>query len=105
MTTPRHTPGPWTAKPDYEGSGDWLIWYLYEGRPQTIGSVYEMADREQAPANAHLIAASPDLYDAGLTVQAVLEGIANTRPLDAWQEAALKDFQVAMRKAEGKETT
>ena len=66
MSKTSHTPGPWPIKP----TGDFKRIVIGDGLVDGPGG-YEVAevysddcDRDEAMANAHLIAAAPDLYAA-----------------------------------------
>lgn len=50
-----HTPGPWTAEPDAEDDGFWQVWHD-EG-----GTGFAVACGIGSKANAHLIAAAPEM--------------------------------------------
>jgi hypothetical protein len=52
-----HTPGPWETSPS-----DWII-RGYDAHPVTAID-YAVTPRAEADANARLIAAAPDLYEA-----------------------------------------
>jgi len=61
----KHTPGPWT----YELNDDIGIWMIGCKDDDNFASVYIIVEDDPAgvplyEANAHLIAASPDLLDA-----------------------------------------
>jgi hypothetical protein len=58
MTETKWTPGPWTA---YDFGADWWVANSTDdsGPMLRVGSWHE-----QREANAHLIAAAPDLYEA-----------------------------------------
>lgn len=65
MSKSSHTPGPWAVE-DHDGK-TWVVaycgdddpWFVCEPEP-FIGP----GTTDRAPANAHLIAAAPDLYAA-----------------------------------------
>jgi len=58
-----HTPGPWEVGYDPEDYEDCQsVWYFTQ--PPNEGAGAEIAGRICEPANAHLIAASPDLLEA-----------------------------------------
>jgi hypothetical protein len=76
MAETKHTPGPWNlSKPDVESGNtdDYLIWVPAElGRYEIVervgGQVYdhgtgEYLDYSEVEANAHLIAAAPELLE------------------------------------------
>ena len=56
--TSKHTPGPWTAEKDYES--DWII----NGANGSLLAIIEGWTDEIDKADAHLIAAAPEMYEA-----------------------------------------
>lgn len=60
MTELNYTKGEWEAILPKEGNGYWKI--ICEG--VEIGVLYNAVTDEKLEANAHLIAASPDMYEA-----------------------------------------
>ena len=70
MTKQKHTPGPWILGHEL-GDGFSIVRQLYPSNPQllpvaiaTFTKNYNTENEDVAKANAHLIAASPDLLDA-----------------------------------------
>lgn len=63
MSEVDYTPGPWEAD-DNEGFGVWKIYGARDvhGGGRTLAEVH--GDSGETDANAHLIAAAPDLLDA-----------------------------------------
>ena len=64
MTESEHTQGPWNA-PLLNGETTGLVW-ADEPYGGVIASVHQLAKKDfgTTTANAHLIAAAPDLFDA-----------------------------------------
>lgn len=99
----KHTPGPWRIVEDGGFRG---IFHLGTGRKvaAVIGSIRE---GEHIEANAHLIAAAPDLLEALRKVSAALEAVYEsemewTGEWDMLPPDALEMAKAAIRKAEGK---
>ena len=84
MTTPRHTPGPWSAMaplpPSYDDHGYRLIANVsknaavYCQRDAVLKDEYGRKIQAQDEANARLIAAAPDLLKACKDALAKLDG-------------------------------
>jgi hypothetical protein len=102
------TPGPWRVKPIASNEGGCRSIQHYVERNTNARNAWYglattdgLADDEQDAANANLIAAAPDLYDALIVAQAVLRG-------DGMTKSALVDaltaVNAALRKAEGRST-
>lgn len=67
MTEPKFTPGPWKKNQGtIEGAGGQQIASLYSFRyhPDIIEAGAQLKVEENEEANAHLIAAAPELYEA-----------------------------------------
>lgn len=66
MNEPRFTKGPWRVNDDNDQIGD--VWSVPENKPvamaQITGPVKRREDHSERIANAHLMAAAPDLYEA-----------------------------------------
>jgi len=60
MAEQKHTPGPWVFNGPSVTNGDPTL----NGGRYNIASVYGFMDDDDGEANARLIAASPDLYEA-----------------------------------------
>ena len=88
---PKHTPGPWLAK-RAEGGG-YFEWYVgRDGENRSIAEdIADPVTRDPSEANAHLIAAAPDLLEA-------LKAATSFPLSDSWVPAAL----AAIAKAEGR---
>ena len=91
---PKHTPGPWFAK--RAGDGGYFEWYV--GRDGENCSIAEdIADpmtRDPSEANAHLIAAAPELLEA---LKMMLEG-----GLEGPTPQAIETALATIAKAEGR---
>jgi uncharacterized cupin superfamily protein len=72
--TAKHTPGPWTVQKHHHAAGDlwltvlrgaWDVTHNHASRPEVIAdAAYSAMSDEENEANAHLIAAAPDLLAA-----------------------------------------
>lgn len=103
------TPGPWLAD-DNEGFGAWNIWNGHAPSGASTGRVLAnvFGDSAEAEANAQLISAAPDLFNAGgafafnlgaeLTDATQIGQILGT-PIYAGE---IRRLNAAMRKAEGR---
>jgi hypothetical protein len=91
---PKHTPGPWFAK--RAGDGRYFEWYVGRdgGNCSIAEDITDPVTRDPSEANAHLIAAAPDLLEAlKMMMEGGLEG-----PTSQATETAL----AAIAKAEGR---
>lgn len=97
-----HTPGPWTAGKPFEGhvvGGDRFVCSTmghYDGRSET---------REENVANAHLIAAAPDLLASLRVLVGVYVALVNSGDCGNWNpetEPQVIEARAAITKAEGK---
>lgn len=92
----KHTPGPWTV--EHHG-GSYHIFGADDARVGTYGSVHP--HQKEAPDNARLIAATPELLEA---LSEVKEWIGNWDPNfthdDEWPATAQK-IRAAIAKATG----
>ncbi len=102
------TPGPWKIRECYS-NGEPVEWAVESRHPEhsgLIASVYMTVDNdEQDAANARLIAASPDLYEALKGVLARLNS--HTSSIESCDlpeetEDAIEQARAAIEKAEGK---
>lgn len=87
-----HTPGPWEKEPE-AGRGAWIKGANDEWAALACGDT-----DESARANAHLIAAAPDLLEALRVLLAYLP--ADEDAVDPQQHAALRAARAAIAKAE-----
>lgn len=78
-TTARFTPGPWQAIRSDPAEGADVWWIVAGGGNQEteLGSFQGGWPAERREANAHLVAAAPDLYDAAASLEAAEEAHAN----------------------------
>ena len=93
MSEPKFTPGRWA--PYFAGPDD--TWVISQGAIAKIASRGTATDTEELDANAHLISAAPDLYEA-------LEQILDDMGEDGLCvcPAAKRLAQAALAKAEGR---
>lgn len=107
-TTPTYTPGPWQVNPRMEGhvfAGDVLI-------AGCMGHSRNFDDnglREQQIANARLVAAAPDLYEALKAIEADPHGcpMCDSGKLrnpdkEHWDRCGYPKLAAALAKAEGR---
>jgi len=89
---PKHTPGPWLAK--RADGGGYFEWHVgRDGENCSIAEdITDPVTRDPSEANAHLIAAAPDLLDA-------LKAATSLPLSHSWVPAAL----AAIAKAEGRD--
>lgn len=106
-TKSKHTPGPWrmikwsgsinVSTPD-NGFGtqpQWKIWdENWQGNPKTV--------RDEAIANAALIAAAPELLEHGKIAVSILRFFEQKRYLEACDVEVLRNLEATIQKAEGK---
>lgn len=88
MPTKSFTPGPWDASKFI--NGDFRINYGDQGR--WLGLVYfdgDVSDRSRSKANAHLIAAAPELYESLEDVLGLVTPEFEQCPMVAFAKAAL----------------
>jgi len=96
VTAPRFTPGPWRNCPTNRGH------MIGGGRPGYLAEVRECCEDSERKANAHLISAAPDLYEA---VQGFVDLLPRLGILPAEGAPIAKAFDranAALRRAEGK---
>jgi len=93
-----HTKGPWTPCPHKTGGRRDQWWVVpEEDRPLiSLLNIYEGLETEQE-ANAHLIAAAPDLLEALEVVMESFDDISDENLLFDWQ----RDARRAITKAKG----
>jgi len=61
MTNSTHTPGPWVIYDERAAHGSRLI---YSSSEYGVGEVWDINNNGENKANAHLIAAAPELLEA-----------------------------------------
>lgn len=89
-----HTPGPWVAICPAEG---WDGWWVEAAGEQHIAEVTGYQSDPVRRANAHLIAAAPDLLAA---CEAALEAIRGDADID-WMLNVERQLRTAIAKARG----
>ena len=88
MSEAKHTPGPWRTGTDEDAH------VIYDDNLDAIAdTLRDDGDAETERANAHLIAAAPDLL-------AVVEALRGPLPVDPANIAALLDWAIAKAKGE-----
>ena len=97
-----HTPGPWNISTDGEAAG-----VIYALRGFEWDDICVITPRCEAAANAHLIAAAPDMLEALEEVVALTENL-QVCPfcgcvLDHRPDCLSHEIDAAIRKARGKE--
>lgn len=95
MGEPKHTPGPWMVLPPAEWEGDDGEWI--------VRSVARCGRGKFSEANAHLIAAAPDLLAALKDADLALDRT-GARPFIVHGVRVGEIIDAAIAKAEGKET-
>lgn len=102
-----HTPGPWTFEEIGESAARDLrlqtpaFWIVGDhGMSDEVVATVEQVTVERALADARLIAAAPDLYDAMTGAMDYLEG--TLAPCEDGCECLLHSFRAAIAKAEGR---
>lgn len=98
----KHTKGPWYASRLSEG-----VWIIKNEAFDSYIALTHNREGVHADANAHLIAAAPDLLEALRKVSAALEAVYEsemewTGEWDMLPPDALEMAKAAIRKAEGK---
>lgn len=93
----KFTPGPWVIDAGFDGSGNFnQYWQVHDGSDAIVCStMFCMAGNKEA--NAHLIAAAPDLYEALSRIESIIEGaFPNLNDGEA-----MRDARAALAKARG----
>ena len=95
MTTPKHTPGPWNYGQVKENPIFDIIGPDLTGRgKEVVGTFRATQSRVENLANAHLIAAAPDMLDA---LQAIVDAFGDQNSL------LIDQCKAALNKAIGKQ--
>ena len=90
MIQEQFTPGPWEAVRDEKNER----WQIQETDNNGLVLVQHTFDGEEAEANANLIAAAPDMYEALKNVRNSLVNYANNGDLTKYQ--ASKIYEIIM---------
>lgn len=104
--TPKYTPGPWCLDVEPSDDGTFFV-QTPEGRDgQCIAEVYNQTTPDTV-ANARLIAAAPELYEALRSLLAEVEADREAEDPQArtqmeWEDAPLAAARAALAKAEGR---
>lgn len=109
MTEPKHTPGPWKAESQLHpwiGAKDGNVWWkIHAGESDYIADTGRTdsptkADIERDAANAHLIAAAPELYDVLVSLRPdekfvySVDGVMQYCDFCGWQRVYDEDDQI-----------
>lgn len=99
-----HTQGPWKASESDPAEGAHVFWITApQGCGQHNGEVDITSVPGNKPANAHLIAAAPDLLKALKNILRRFENCARFSGSEDWAiDAATKKARAALAKAEGR---
>jgi hypothetical protein len=106
MTDQRHTPGPWQAiATNRSGSKDAWDGFEIRNLHEHIATARGPGKDETRQADAHLIAASPDMYEAlaGLIVAWGSDETVNQEDFIASCYSIMPHARAAIVKAEGKQ--
>jgi hypothetical protein len=104
-TSERHTPGPWhigESIDEYQtGSESWNVpvWANHADPGDRIAAEALAKDREQARANARLIAAAPELLEACKGLVRIADAVRYTAGLGKNQMARVDAARAAIAKA------
>jgi len=78
----KHTPGPWLIDPSWDILGN-----TKDGNGMVCQITVDAVPRDEAAANAHLIAAAPDMYEALRTTSANIRSLGSAGALDELSKA------------------
>lgn len=95
---PKHTPGPWRVEPMHGICAD--VMSVGKLIPATIAAVHNRGGSEQTKANANMLAASPELFDALKDLLPLAEEFLRGAPSHP-DNAKLESARAAILKAEG----
>ena len=102
MSDSKHTPGPWFTKRaqlPVDGEYDWCVGAHINGKPHVIieafGRVSE-DDRPNAEANARLIAAAPEMFEA---LEQSMQAWVNAIELDLLPSQHIKTAEMLIERA------
>ena len=106
----KHTPGPWVKAVKPTQVGRCFVIDTPDGLGRQHGHIcciyddntsFNMKSHEEHEANAHLIAAAPDLLEALKDVSRILDAVRYTVGLTKTQAERLKRAGAAIARAEG----
>jgi len=104
MSAPKFTPGPWRVGPSHEeGSCEYIDHGIYTAGSVAVLYSTEDGSHETRRANAALIAAAPELYEALREVKSALEDHLLVQPNSAFADAGrdlVSKINAALAKAE-----
>jgi hypothetical protein len=93
MNTTQHTPAPWSIEWDHQSNTPEFIRAFVDGEMEDVAIVIP----DTSVANAHLIAAAPDLLESLKD----LENILSCKPCDRDEHKLLDAARAAILKAKG----
>ena len=97
----KHTEGPWSTRPESQITGGTYEILTKDGQP--VASVWPGAlGADVVPANAHLIASAPELFEACKETVRILEDKEFPAPIAFTLIAYIKQMKDAIAKAEGR---
>lgn len=104
---PKFTPGPWQIIPEDQAIHRWVIGAMDGCSIASCDPVGPWRSDDEATANAHVISAVPDMYEAlrGLLDRYV--GLVNSGDAGFWdpeKERPVSMARAALAKAEGRKT-
>lgn len=88
----KHTPGPWAV---YQSRGNSRLRVMSDAVPYDVATMNHAGNDEAEAANAHLIAAAPEMLDA-------LRYMVANAEAEGWSGLMLGDARTAISKAEGR---
>ena len=102
MSAPKWTPGQWRAT-TRQGSWDWVVYTKDDPNIEICQMFHDGTDENEiGEANAHLVAAAPELYEALDRAREKLQTFASEHPdpgPDTW--AVLDEIRAVLAKARG----
>ena len=102
MSEPKWTPGQWRAT-TRQGSWDWVVYTEDDPNIEICQTFHDGTDEnEEGEANAHLIAAAPELYEALLKCLMLLEDYGAGEP-DSCARELFDEVCAVLAKARGEQ--
>jgi hypothetical protein len=108
VSAPAFTPGPWSVLPEEDDKPYVRVRGTRLGERYKIANAlggYRELERSEATANARLISAAPDLYEAAMTAIGLMEPLTGQGEDAIWRPAnkAWETLVAATRKARGEQ--